>query len=264
MQKNTRLRNRRIGFTLLEMSIVLIIIGLITGVVVVSKSLIRAGQLRDAVAEYDMYLKAIKEFQDKYQALPGDMNNATSFWTADSSCPAGSGTLTAVTCNGDGNGTIGTSDTSGNLTNTTEWFHAWQQLVLAGFIPGVYTGIAGNGTYGTSTGNDVPASKLGGAGWTLNYFLMTSDGSLWGDQYGHVLNFGVDVAGTYTIGPVLTASEALNIDNKLDDGWPGTGKIRAWRASVLSHCTSDTTQTGSTYNTAANGNACSLVFLLGF
>ena len=64
--------------------------------------------------------------------------------------------------------------------------------------------------------------------------------------------------------PILTSAEAQNIDNKFDDGMPGTGKIRAWRTSILPNCTTnDTSQTAQAYS-ANSGYQCSLVFLLGF
>jgi prepilin-type N-terminal cleavage/methylation domain-containing protein len=250
------------GFTLLEISIVILIIGLIIAATVTAQSLVRGAQLRRMAGEYDSYLKSIKEFQDKYLALPGDMNNAVTFWGA------------ATTANGDGSGTIGTSnltgtpaDTAGTggIANAGEWFLAWQHLTLAGFIPGSYPG-TGTTTAIVGLGGNVPASQVKGAGWTLMFYLNTSgNAGLWSDRYGHVMAFGAQSSGLYTNGAVLTGAEALNIDNKFDDGLPGTGKIRAWRTGVLPNCTTnDWSQTAETYNNVAGPNVCALVFLLGF
>src|SRR5216683_1986793 len=173
----------RRGFTLLEMSIVLVTIGLIAGGITVGNSFVRSGQIRAMLREYDGYVKAIKEFQDKYQALPGDMNNATSLWGTDpGGCPAAYNTAAKVaTCNGDGNGTIGSSTTAGVLSNSTEWWRAWQHLSDAGFLQGTFTGAQGaGGVKEANLGVNAPASALKGAGWTLNYLLMTSGNSgLW-------------------------------------------------------------------------------------
>jgi prepilin-type N-terminal cleavage/methylation domain-containing protein len=243
------------GFTLLEMSLVLAVVALIIGGIVAGQSLIRSAQLRSAVSEYDIYVKGIKEFQDKYQALPGDMSNATSIWGAS-------------TANGDGSGTIGSCTTPGAPANTAEeWYLAWQHLALAGLVPGNFTGTSTDGTTAV-IGSNVPASKLSGAGWTINYYLNPSSTGvgLWPDQYGHVLNLGSYKAGDYTRGPILTPIEASNLDSKLDDGMPGTGKVRAWRTNVLGlgNCTTaDSSQTAQTY-TANSGQQCALVFLLGF
>src|SRR5256885_1408592 len=63
------------------------------------------------------------------------------------------------------------------------------------------------------------------------------------------------------ITPVLAPAEAQDIDNKIDDGKPGTGKVRAWRTSVLAHCTaSDTTHAAATYSITYPTQACALVF----
>jgi hypothetical protein len=64
---------------------------------------------------------------------------------------------------------------------------------------------------------------------------------------------------------VLSPDEALSIDQKIDDGKPGRGKVRAWRTSVLANCTAtDTSQDNQAYNIAYTPPACALVFLLGF
>ena len=68
------------GFSLVEMSIVVVILGLLVGTIISGKSLMRASELLSITTEYDMYKQAAKGFKDKYQWLPGDMPNATSFW----------------------------------------------------------------------------------------------------------------------------------------------------------------------------------------
>jgi prepilin-type N-terminal cleavage/methylation domain-containing protein len=277
----------RRGFTLLEMSIVIAIVGLIIGAIAVGSSMVQMARLRSVVTEYGIYLKAIKEFQDKYMALPGDMTNATTFWGAAGTCPIPyTTTASTATCNGDGSGTIGSSTTAGVLSKSSEWWTAWQQLADAGLIPGSFTGAPGwNGANEANLGVNVPASKFKGAGWTLFYYLFPNNGtnsntnsSLWTDQYGHLLALGGYASGTYTNNGVLLPSEAESIDQKIDDGLPGTGKVRAWRTSVpqtsnpFSSCTiNDTSQTAQAYNNdvaaginAYNKQVCALVFLLGF
>jgi len=274
------------GFTLLELSIVLSIIALVVGAVIIGQDIMRSTRLQSIVSDFGNYTKAIQLFKEKYHALPGDMPDAESFWGSDNSCPSTPWTAPysyphIPTCNGDGNGHIGDSDTSGNLTNTLEWWRAWQQLVNAGFIQAPVNGIIG-GTdlahtrqpqYAVVAGGytNVPASQVTGAGWTLNYFLLTtnaSNTSLWADRYGHLLNFGAQNGYSYTTGAVLTPAEALSLDAKIDDGMPGTGQIRAWRTSLLANCTNETnphnTQNTAIYNTSYTSAACALVFLLGF
>ena len=68
------------GFSLLELSIVLVILGLLAGGVLSGKSLIRAAELRTIGTERDRFRTAMYAFRDKYFMLPGDISNATSFW----------------------------------------------------------------------------------------------------------------------------------------------------------------------------------------
>lgn len=102
----------------MELSIVLVILGLLTGGILAGQLLIRAAELRSVTTEYNRYVTAVQSFRDKYFALPGDMNNAAAFWgAADGStgntaaCVTTASTSTA-TCNGDGNGIVSPSSSS--------------------------------------------------------------------------------------------------------------------------------------------------------
>ena len=77
------------GFSLVELSIVLVILGLLTGGILGGQALIRAAELRAATTESQRYLAAINSFRDKYFALPGDMAIATRFWGVSTACSGG-------------------------------------------------------------------------------------------------------------------------------------------------------------------------------
>lgn len=257
------------GYTLFEFSIVIVIIAAGIGSIFMMQSLLRSSHLNHILQEYDTYTKALKEFQDKFLAYPGDMTNAENMWGSDVGCPntAANTTLKIATCNGNGDGKIGDSSSTGVQSNQYEWFRAWQQLGDAGMLSEQYSGVHGSG--GVSDilpGVNVPVSSIAGAGWNIHYFQMVgADTGLWRDNYAHMIDFGLPAAGASTIQPLLTAEESLALDRKVDDGRPGRGIIRAWRTSILPNCTSnDTTQDGETYNTANTTTSCSLVFLLGF
>ncbi len=260
------------GFTLVELSVVMVIIAILVAGVFMGASLIRSAELREVIGDYDRYTKAIKEFEDKYHALPGDMSNAETIWGSDATCPttATNSTPKITTCNGNGNGRIGLSSAAGVLDTTYsyEWFRAWQQLANAGLISGKFTGVKESATNGDAgIGLNVPQSKLKAkSGWTLyNYLNTATTTTLWGDNYGHVFAFGGDTS-SVTNDEVLPTADALSIDKKIDDGLPGRGIVRARRTAVEANCTTnDSTQDAATYETGYEAeSACSLLFVLGF
>lgn len=130
----------RHGFSLVELSIVLVILGLLTGGILAGQSLIRASELRAVSTQLQKFAAAHYSFQDKYFAIPGDMRNAVTFWgAADGSTGETVACLTVdsltlsdpkQTCNGDGNGRIETTGTSDEIRRY------WQHLANAGLIEG--------------------------------------------------------------------------------------------------------------------------------
>jgi prepilin-type N-terminal cleavage/methylation domain-containing protein len=73
--------NYKHGFTLIELSIVIVIIGLIVAGVVSGQSLITQAKLRSVASEYNKYDSATNTFYLEYNALQGDMSNAWEFFS---------------------------------------------------------------------------------------------------------------------------------------------------------------------------------------
>lgn len=113
---------RQTGFTLVEIAVVLVIIGLLLGGVLKGQELITQAKIRNVANDFNGLTAAIYSYQDRYRALPGDDNRATTRWTQ-----------TAVK-DGNGNGQVG-----GNYNSTTadeEPRQFWLHLRNAGFIGG--------------------------------------------------------------------------------------------------------------------------------
>jgi prepilin-type N-terminal cleavage/methylation domain-containing protein len=213
------------GFSLVELSIVLVILGLLTGGILTGQNLIRAAELRKVVTQFTTYQTATQTFRDKYFALPGDMTNATDFWGAPggniANCPATAGTGTE-TCNGNGNGQL--SDASG-ASRYGERYMFWQQLANAGLIEGTYTGRAGSSNSTQHLiGVNVPAGALSSSGWSA-YYRTGGDPNHFNRDYGNTLYIGAATATAGPYNPIFTPAEAWNIDKKLDDGKPARGKL---------------------------------------
>ena len=215
------------GFSLVELSIVLVILGLLTGGILTGQTLIRAAELRAVTTEFQRYQSAVNTFRDKYFALPGDMRNATDFWEVFSNggCPTGSGVGTE-TCNGNGNGII---EQPGGANQAGEMFTFWQQLANAGLIEGQYTGITGSGGAAHATADNVPQSKMTSGAWFSYNWNNTFSGissAFDGTYTENSLQFGGFSASGSPATSILRPEEAWNIDTKMDDGKPAYGMMR--------------------------------------
>jgi hypothetical protein len=183
------------------------------------------------------------------------MLNATDLWgTPAGGCPDGTG---VGTCNGNGND---------SLDNATEPFRAWQQLSYAGLTPGTFTGVTGPvHFFECDPGINVPASRISGVGYSFNADVYIAPGAsafLFGAYYHNVLEVGTSISNWDTIEPAFTAAEMFNIDSKLDDGFPGTGRIITRPNTSTSggqpNCTDSDSAHGSTakYTVTTTGSAC--------
>ncbi len=237
-----RQQNGEKAFTLVELSIVIVIIGLIVAGITAGKSLVRTAQLRSVTTDIESYKSSINAFKLQYDALPGDFNNAYAFWGAN--CAA-----SAALCNGNGNRIISPL--------TTEGLRAWQHLALGGILKGTYTGTFASGTF--QIGSDVPAAKLSGAGY---HFVFASV-----DQINNYIELGASRTGDRSCTNIISAVEASSIDTKIDDGIPTLGKVRGdiygWPAASGGSWSTASCISGSAYvltNTAAN--SCRLGFVV--
>ena len=245
------------GFSLVELSIVLVILGLLTGGILGGQALIRAAELRTVATDYARFATAAQTFRDKYFAIPGDMANATAFWgksAADCNTQAGNA-ATPGTCNGDGNGQISFSVAA---SATGETFQFWKQLALAGLVEGTYSGISGSGGPAESIiGVNVPRGKLGNSGFGVAFYVTAGDPSNYALNYGNQMTFGAANGLNDTSGRILKSEESWNIDTKLDDGRPATGSIIS---IYWDECTSSTSFSDFTgqYELSISTNSCAL------
>ncbi len=246
----------RRGFSLVELSIVLVILGLLVGGILAGRSLIRASELRAVTTEFDRYRTATLAFKDKYFALPGDMPNATSFWGKDSSmCNWATGNVGAPgTCNGNGDGMI-------SVTSSLERHRFWQHMSFSALIEGDYTGLGSDSPSGweVTPGINAPISKFNpSAGWSASA-NPTPHASQFNVDYGNAFFFGAKVSNSYLRAPVATPENAWNIDTKIDDGNPGSGRFLA---NANNSCTNAATVNdfSASYRLNISTVQCALIF----
>ena len=197
------------GFTLIELSIVIVIIGLIVAGVVGGQTLVRQAKVRAIITEYNAVKLAMNAFKLEYDAIPGDFNRAADYWTGATS--------------GNGNKEIATA--------STEAIRFWNHLNRADLYPGSY-----DGTTVMTLGVSIPASKFGN-NVVLHVALIKLGGPSGNnitlgaqDLFGVVDNTNVLAFGKMRYGttgnvsiPFLKVSEASGIDTKIDDGEPDSG-----------------------------------------
>ncbi len=193
------------GFTLIEIAIVLVIIGLAVGGVLKGQELLTAARIRCVAAQLDGVKLAYLGFWDRYRAYPGDVPDTVAQAQIPNSGAAGG-------CTGGGNVFCGNDriDPAENLV-------AWAQLSRAGFINGSYNGGAGNtqGTFQNPTIADSPTNPFNG-------FLVLVHDSDYGDT---ASTTPATVLNVKTGGRMPVAAIA-ELDRKIDDGVAGTGKFR--------------------------------------
>lgn len=249
------------GFSLVELSIVLVILGLLVGGILGGQSLIKAAEMRNIPTEMSKWQTAGNAFRTKYNALPGDFKDATKFWNPAASCPPAPGDpdLLTTTCDGNGDGNIGNPP-----AQYYEMVLFWQHLSQAGLVDGSYTGIPGDGHVREHTpGINSPASKFPNGGWSITYF---SGGSVnqYAMDYGNAFIFGAERATYPTTGKLLTPEQAWNIDTKMDDGLPAKGNVIAhWlvnECSAADNGTHTNTNHEAHYRLEDETPQCSLFF----
>ena len=116
-----RQSQKQTGFTLIEIAIVLVIIGLLLGGVLKGQELITSARVRNIITQQDGIKAAFYGFQDRYRAMPGDYAQAMA-------------NITGAGANGDGDGQI---EIAGAIT-AREDILVWDHLSHAGFLTGSF------------------------------------------------------------------------------------------------------------------------------
>lgn len=224
----------RRGFTLMEISVVLVIIGLMVGGVLTGREMINASRDRSLIREAEAYKEAVHTFQMKYAWLPGDIKNPGKYWPA-------------------------TTWTGGNSDGLIIWAdegpEAWKQIQLSGIIPVGDISISCVAACVATPGTNIPQSAYyPTAGWTIGINKRTVK---------NTIMFGAKSTSTpasyIATEPVLTPAQLLSIDTKMDDGLPITGLVQTFNVSTwTSNC-----YTGTTYNASQTTPACNFDFALG-
>jgi prepilin-type N-terminal cleavage/methylation domain-containing protein len=208
------------GFTLIEIAIVLVIIGLLLGGVLKGQELINSAKVKNLATDFRNIPVFIYGYQDKFRALPGDdanINTHLAGGVVPVACVPAAPNLCAP-----GNGVI---DGAWNATGITdESYVFWQHVRLAGLTSGSTTPGAADylpvnavgGTIGIQSGTSCTAAGAPLASCTAANLTPVKDSG------------GVAIHGTYIIcSPNILGKFAKQLDIQLDDGNTATGSMMA-------------------------------------
>lgn len=206
------MKRNQSGFTLIEIAIVLVIIGLLLGGVLKGQELINSAKVKNLATDFRNIPVFVYGYQDKFKALPGDDANIVTHLTGGvAAVPCtGAPTIVANKCNV-GNGIIdgGWLDT----TAASESYVFWQHVRLAGLTSGSTT---------TGASDYLPVNAVGGnigiqSGTTVVANAPVKDAA------------GVAIRGTYIIcSPNILGKFAKQLDIQLDDGNTATGSMMSF------------------------------------
>ena len=218
MKSMKSFKGQQSGFTLVEIAIVLVIIGLLLGGILKGQELINSAKAKSFAQDFRTIQTALYGYQDRFKAIPGDHASVVSNVSGATAATTPAGTV--------GNGQInGVWD---SVTGTDESCLFWQHLRLAGFLAG-------------------PTIVSCAAG--ADYLQKNADGGRIGISSTIQMTAPTAMTGSFNIcSSGITGKLAKQLDTQLDDGNTQTGSFRvATIAAPTTTLTNATVDDGTAY-----------------
>jgi prepilin-type N-terminal cleavage/methylation domain-containing protein len=195
---------KQAGFTLIELAIVLVIIGLLLGGVLKGQELINSAKVKNLANDFRTIPVYIYGYQDKFKALPGDDKNSVAH--------VGSAALP-----GDGNGALGGNWFDAGANDASEAYQFWRHVRLANLASGV-TDIT-NADWRPTNADGGPIGIMAGTNDATKTAMK--DGS------------GNAIKGSYVIcSQGILGKYVIQLDVTMDDGNSSTGSMLAAKTNT--------------------------------
>ena len=203
------------GFTLVEIAIVLVIIGLLLGGILKGQEMITQAKIKNVVNDFNGITAAVNSYQDRYRALPGDDVQAATRW-AGNVAGSGNGQIAGLY-----NNVLTVAAVAAQESNLF-WWHLRQ----AGFVAGATSGIAAG---------QQPTNAVNG---------------MMGVETGVAATSGLGFVSIIMCSSNLPDKIAISVDTQMDDGAPNAGQVRA---QLQTQPNPDTLATSGVANFVENG-----------
>lgn len=219
------------AFSLIELSMVIVMISILAASVLGMSSVLRISGLKSVISDLQYYREAINSYYNKYGYYPGDDPNLPATDNANTRSWNCSG------CWGDGNFTVGNAG--------AEQKNVWYHLYSAGIVEKAYTG----------QDKDIPYNK-----WDKGYynFLITSSPTF--GSTGSLLRHGTYDIDGYITKSIFTAKNNFYIDNKIDDGIAYTGEIFGYNPDAVNNGCPSLGSVNVTYDQSVSSVTCMLIY----